>query len=83
MLINTATDLQGTPSSPEHTAFLVNLLNDYITFDDAEYPEGYDRTIEEGDEGYLPPVLRQEWNAGAAAAWEFTSREQIEAAIAA
>jgi hypothetical protein len=78
MLINTATDLQGAPSSPEHTAFLVNLLNDYITFDDAEYPEGYDRTIEEGDESYVTPVLHQEWNAGAAAAWGFTSREQIE-----
>lgn len=83
MLINTATDLQGTPSSPEHTAFLVNLLNDYITFDDAKYPEEYDRTIKEGDEGYVTPVLRQEWNAGAAAAWGFGSREQIEAALAA
>ena len=81
MLINTATDLQGAPSSPEHTAFLVNLLNDYITFDDAEYPEDYDCTIDEGDDGYVTPVLRQEWNAGAAAAWGFTSREQIEAAL--
>lgn len=81
MLINTAADLQGAPSSPEHTAFLVNLLNDYITFDDAEYPEGYDRTIEEGDESYVTPVLRQEWNAGAAASWGFSSREQIEAAL--
>lgn len=81
MLINTATDLQGAPTSPEHTAFLVNLLNDYIIFDDAEYPEDYDRTIEEGGEGYVTPVLRQEWNAGAAAAWGFTSREQIEAAL--
>jgi hypothetical protein len=78
MLINTATDLQGAPSSPEHTAFLVNLLNDFITFDDAAYPEGYDRTLEEGDEGYVAPVLRQEWNAGAAAGWGFSSREQIE-----
>jgi len=83
MLINTATDLQEAPSSPEHTTFLVNLLNDYTTFDDAEYPEGYDRTLQEGDEGYIAPVLRQEWNAGAAAAWGFTSREQIQAAIAA
>jgi len=83
MLINTATDLQGTPSSPEHTAFLVNLLNDYITFDDAEYPEGYDRTLVDGDDGYVEPVIRSEWNAGAAAAWGFTSREQIEAAIVA
>jgi hypothetical protein len=81
MLINTATDLQGAPSSPEHTAFLVNLLNDYITFDNAEYPEDYDRTIDEGDDGYVTPVLRQEWNAGAAAAWGFISREQIEAAL--
>ncbi len=81
MLINTATDLQGAPSSPEHTAFLVNLLNDFITFDDAEYPEGYDRTLEEGDEGYVAPVLRQEWNAGSAAGWGFSSREQIQELI--
>ena len=81
MLINTATDLQGAAPSPEHTAFLVNLLNDYITFDDAEYPEGYDRTIEEGDENYVTQVLRQEWNTGAAAAWGFDSREQIEALL--
>jgi hypothetical protein len=73
--------LARAPSSREHTAFLVNLLNDYITFDDAEYPEDYDRTIDEGDDGYVTPVLRQEWNAGAAAAWGFTSREQIEAAL--
>jgi len=81
MLINTATDLQGAPSSPEHTAFLVNLLNDYISFDDAEYPEGYDRTLVEGDDGYVEPVIRNEWNAGAAAAWGFDSREQIESSL--
>ena len=78
MLINTATDLQGAPSSTEHTAFLVNLLNDYITFDDAEYPEGYDRNLVDGDEGYVTPALRKEWNADAAAAWGFASRAQIE-----
>ena len=81
MLINTATDLQGAPSSPEHTAFLVNLLNDFITFDDAEYPEGYDRTLEEGDEDFVTPVIRLEWNAGAAAAWGFNSREEIEVVL--
>ena len=82
MLINTATDLQEAPSSPERTAFLNNLLNDYITFDDAPYPEGYDCTVVEGGEGYVAPVIRREWNAGAAAAWGFTSREAIEAALA-
>ena len=81
MLINTATDLQTAEPSAERTAFLQNLLNDYITFDDAEYPEGYDRTLQEGDDGYVAPVIRQEWNAGAAAAWGFDSPEAIEAVL--
>jgi hypothetical protein len=81
MLINNATDLQQASSSPEHTAFLTNLLNDYITFDDAEYSEGYDRTLVEGDEGYVEPMIRKEWNAGAAAAWGFTRREDIGALL--
>ena len=79
--INTPADLAAAESSPERTAFLTSLLNDYITFDDAEYPEDYDRTLEEGDEGYVTPILRQEWNAGAAAYWGFASREQIEDAL--
>jgi hypothetical protein len=82
MLINTATDLQDAPSSAEHTAFLTNLLNDYTTFDDAEYPEDYDRALVEGDDGYIVPVIRTAWNSGAAAAWGFTSREAIEDALA-
>ena len=82
MLINTATDLQTAEPSAERTAFLTNLLNDYVIFDDAEYPEDYDRELQEGDDGYVAPVIRTEWNAGAAAAWGFASREQIEAALA-
>ena len=82
MLINTATDLQDAPSSAEHTAFLTNLLNDFIIFDDAPYPEGYDRALVEGDDGYIAPVIRTEWNAGAAAAWGYNNREAIEAALA-
>lgn len=81
MLINTATDLREAPSSPEHTAFLTNLLNDYITFDDAVYPVDYDRTLVEGDDGFVVPVIRREWNASAAAAWGFASRADIEAAL--
>lgn len=82
MLINTAIDLQVTEASPEQQAFLTALLNDYVTFDDAVYPEGYDRTLQSGNNGYVPPALRQEWNAGAAAGWGFTNREQIETALA-
>jgi hypothetical protein len=82
MLINTPADLQTAAPSPERTAFLTALLNDYITFDDAEYPEGYDQSLQEGDEGYVEPVIRKEWNAGAAASWGFSSREAIEAALA-
>jgi hypothetical protein len=82
MLINTATDLQTVEPSAERTAFLTNLLNDYVIFDDAEYPEGYDRTLVEGDDGYVAPVIRTEWNAGAAAAWGFANREAIDDALA-
>jgi len=82
MLINTPTDLQATKAGPEQQAFLQALLNDFVVFDDAEYPEGYDRTLQEGSEGYVAPVTRQEWNAGAAAAWGFSSRAQVEAALA-
>jgi hypothetical protein len=82
MLINTPTDLQATEAGPERQAFLQALLNDFVAFDDAEYPEDYDHDLGPDDEGYVAPVLRQEWNAGAAAAWGFTSREQIEQALA-
>jgi hypothetical protein len=81
MLINTPADLQTAAPSPERTAFLTALLNDYITFDDAEYPEGYDQSLQEGDEGYVEPVIRKEWNAGAAASWGFDIREAIEALL--
>lgn len=81
MLINTAADLLEAPSSPEQIAFLTNLLNDYITFDDAPYPDGYDRILVAGDTGYVAPVVRREWNAGAAAAWGFASREAIEKSL--
>ena len=81
MLINTATDLQTAEPSAERTAFLTNLLNDYVIFDDAEYPQDYDRTLVEGDDGYVAPVIRTEWNAGAAAAWGFANREAVEEAL--
>jgi len=81
MLINTATDLAATEPSPERTAFLNNLLNDYITFDDAIYPQDYDHNLQPGDAGYIAPVNRQEWNAGAAAQWGFTDRAAVEAAL--
>lgn len=81
MLVNTVQDLQEAAPTPERTAFFQALFNDFVVFDDAEYPEGYDRELQEGDDGYITPVLRQEWNAGAAAAWGFTSREQIEALL--
>jgi len=81
MLINTIQDLVSYEITPEKEAFLLAIYNDFITFDDAEYPEGYDRDLGPDDEGYVAPVLRQEWNAGAAAGWGFGSREQIEAAL--
>ena len=83
MLINTPTDLHAATGSPECQSFLQSLLNDHISFDDAVYPEGYDRNLNPGDDGYVAPVVRLEWNAGAAASWGFASRESIQAALAA
>lgn len=82
LIINAPSDLAATTAGSERTAFLSALLNDYISFDDAEYPEGYDRQLQEGDDGYVAPVPRMEWNAGAAAAWGFATRQQVEAALA-
>lgn len=81
MLINTTADLQEVKPCPERTAFLQALLDDYTTFDDAEYPEEYDRELQPEDDGYIEPVIRKVWNAGAAAAWGFDSRADVEAAL--
>ena len=80
-IINNIADLTSAPASDEHLAFLNGLLNDYTIFDDAEYPDGYDQTLVNGDVGYVEPVIRSEWNAGAAAAWGFANRAAVEAAI--
>jgi len=80
-IINTPADLQSASNTPEGQAFLQALLNDFTTFDDAEYPEDYDRNLEPDDEGYIEPIIRKVWNAGAAASWGFASREQIQAAL--
>jgi len=82
LIINTPSDLVATEAGEERTAFLNSLLNDCITFDDAVYPQNYDRNLQPGDDGYVAPVIRQEWNAGAAAAWGFSNREEIQAALA-
>jgi len=42
MLINTVSDLQTAEPSAERDAFLRAMLNDFVTFDDAVYPEDYD-----------------------------------------
>ncbi len=81
LIINTPADLTATEVNEERTAFLTSLLNDEITFDDAVYPEGYDQQLQPGDDGYIEPVIRKEWNAGAAAAWGFGSKAEIEAAL--
>lgn len=81
-IINTTTDLALADQTEERAAFLQALLNDYITFDDAVYPQDYDRNLQPGDDGYIAPVIRQEWNAGAAAQWGFVDRAAVEAALA-
>ena len=81
LIINTPADLTAAEANEERTAFLTSLLNDEITFDDAVYPDGYDQELQPGDDGYIEPVIRKEWNADAAAAWGFDSKAAIEAAL--
>jgi hypothetical protein len=78
---NTPSDLQSVPPDVELGAFLSALLNDYIAYDDAAYPENYNHSLKESDEEFIEPVIRREWNAAAAAAWGFSSREAIESQI--
>lgn len=85
-LFNTATDLATINVADEqevaqHRLFLSNLLGDYTVFDDAVYPEGYDITLQEGDSGYIAPVIRKEWNAEAAVTWGYESRDAVQAAL--
>lgn len=82
LIINTPSDLVATEAGEERTAFLNSLLNDYISFDDAVYPQDYDNNLQPGDDGYVAPVIRQEWNAGAATQWGFADRAAVEAALA-
>lgn len=81
LIINTPADFTAAEANEERTAFLTSLLNDEITFDDAVYPDGYDQQLQPGDDGYIEPVIRKEWNAGAAAAWGFGSKAEIQAAL--
>ena len=80
-IFNTYSDLQLAANAEEKRAFLQALLNDYITFDDAVYPEDYDTTLKPGDDGYIAPVVRKEWNAGAAAGWGFADRAAVESEL--
>ena len=80
-IINTPADLQSSSNTPEGRAFLQALLDDFTTFDDAEYPEGYDRTLTADDEGYIEPVIRKVWNSGVAASWGFNTRDEIADAL--
>lgn len=82
LIINTPADLAAAENGAERTAFLNSLLNDYVTFDDAIYPDDYDRNLKADEDGFVSPVIRQEWNAVAAAAWGFDSRSAIEQALA-
>jgi hypothetical protein len=66
----------------ERQVFLTNLLNDYLTFDDAVYPRRYDRTLEPDEDGYIAPIIRTEWNAASAAAWGFEDQAAIETMLA-
>ncbi len=59
-IVNNRTDLDALASSnpAAHAAFIAQLKGALTaTADVRVYPEGYDRALKAGDEGYLAPVL--------------------------
>lgn len=77
-IINTRADLDAITGTPEHAEFIARLKGALTTRTDVrEYPPGYDRTLKEGDQGHLAPILGVAEDNRAASAFGFTRAELL------
>ncbi len=79
-IVNTRADLDALRSSNPvaHEAFIANLKGSLTRLTDIrEYPAGYDRNLQSGDEGYLAPQIGEVPDDTTAARFGY-SREQLE-----
>lgn len=56
-IINSATDFQKSGLSYEQ---IIEMATITVRYDDAQYPDDYDQSLKEGDDGYIEPILRFE-----------------------
>mgnify|MGYP003589273867 CR=1 FL=1 len=77
-IISTRQDLDAIAATDpvEHARF-ISLLRASLTsrIDVAEYPEGYDSTLTDGQDGYIPPVWQDVSTPETAARFGFTAEE--------
>lgn len=75
-VINTRADLDALAASDPsaHADFIARLRASLVTrYDVAEYPEGYDRTLTEKDDGYIEPKYEERDTPETAARFGYTS----------
>lgn len=56
-IINTGDDLERSDLSIDR---VVEMATISVRYDDAPYPDNYDHSLKEGDDGYIEPVWRFE-----------------------
>ncbi|MBJ7536943.1 hypothetical protein [Marinomonas transparens] len=56
-IINTNIDLEASQMTREQIIAAATIM---VRYDDAEYPEGYEKNLKEGEDGYIEPVYRFE-----------------------
>lgn len=77
-IIATRQDLDAiAATNPAEHARFISLLRASLTsrIDVAEYPEGYDSTLTEGQAGYVPPVWQDVPSPELASRFGFTAQE--------
>lgn len=56
-IVNTKDDANKVRLTREQ---IIQMATIKVRYDDAEYPESYDQSLKEGDEGYIEPIWRFE-----------------------
>lgn len=56
-IINSQDDAKTAGYTDEQITAMATIL---VRYDDAEYPEDYDKSLKDGDDGYIEPIWRFE-----------------------
>lgn len=56
-IINSKEDLESTDFTHDQ---IVEMATITVRYDDAQYPDDYDKNLKDGDDGYIGPIYRFE-----------------------